>query len=628
MTKVPLSSAITDTADPPGKLGASVYFPAFLILGVGIVATISAVLWSIQLAEAEAQLRFERRSDRLVTEIQRRVRLTGHGLMGARDLYMGSTNVSRLDFRDYVGSRDFRHEFPGAIGFGVIERVHHDDLQAFVAAERADNAPHYDIVDASPGAYSYPIKYIEPINENRGALGYNIGSDPVRRTAVEKAIVTGKHCLTPPIQLVQDSSASAGFLYLVPLFQKDKPATSSEERLENLLGLVFAPITIGAVLSDLDDITEGMVEFALYDGAIETDSSPFFLSTDDQSTPSDAPDQNTSLSGLFQANGMCVIADRTWTVHAHSTTQFDATIDRQTALRAAGIGTLLTLALSFLVGASSIYRAQSIALTHQHTLALAREADNANLEHLLEERSRELEATQRELLQKERMAVLGELISTVSHELRTPLGTIQASIYTVKKRAENSALNLDSPIERAVRNIRRCDRIIEELLDYTRSRPMERTLTHVDRWVHDVLDDFPFPDGVNVEHDFQSGLEIPIDQSNIRRCLANALQNACDAMVGADVAEPKPEGARITLSTRAEPDRLVITVRDNGVGISDAHLERIFEPLFTTKSLGIGLGLPIVTEILAFHGGGLDIQSTEDIGTTVSMWLPLHGEDQ
>ncbi len=626
MTKVPRLSTMVDTAGPSGKAGTSVYYPALLILGVGIIATIAAVLWSISLAESEAQLRFERRSDRLVTEIQRRVQLTGHGLMGARDLYMGSTNVSRSDFRDYVESRDFRREFPGAIGFGVVERVLREELEAFVAAERADQAPHYDVVD--PGSHEdlYPIKYIEPLAQNQGALGFDIGSDPVRRAAVEKAIRTGEHSLTPPIQLVQDASARAGFLYLVPLYKKDATVTSPEERLENLLGLVFAPITIGTVLTDSEELTAGMIHFSLYDGAIAMESDPFFQSPPSLPVEAHASGQALPLDGRFQSNGICMIADRVWTVQTHSTPTFDATLDRQTAIRAATVGTALTLLLSFLIGVLSIYRSQSTALAHHHALAVARESDNATLERLLEERSRELEATQRELLKKERMAVLGELISTVSHELRTPLGTIQASIYTVKKRAENSDLGLEAPIERAARNIHRCDRIIEELLDYTRSRPLECTLTDVDRWVQETLADFPFPDGVKVEADLRSGITIPIDQSNIRRCLVNALQNACDAMVGIDVKTQKPEGASVTVSTQIEGDRLVIAVRDNGCGISMTNMERIHEPLFTTKSLGIGLGIPIVTEILAFHGGGLEIQSDEGVGTTVSMWLPTPEE--
>ena len=626
MSKVPLSSANADTAEPRGKPGASVYFPVILILGVGLLATAFTVLWSVRASETEAQLRFEHRCERLVTEIQRRVRLTGHGLMGARDLYMGSTNVSRLDFRDYAESRDFSREFPGAIGFGVVERVLRENLEAFVAAERADHAPHYDVVDAGSHADLYLVKYIEPLEQNRGALGYDIGSEPIRRAAVEKAIRTGEHILTSPIQLVQDSSARAGFLYLVPLYKKDSLTTSPETRLENLLGLVVAPITIGTVLADWEEITVGMMQFAIYDGAVETESKPFFRSNESRTGHEESAGRNFLSDGTFQASGICVIADRSWTVHAWSTPKFEVTIDRYTALRAAVIGATLTLLLSILVGALAKFRAQSIALTHHHALALARESDNATLERLLSERSHELEATQRELLKKERMAVLGELISTVSHELRTPLGTIQASIYTVKKRSENADLDLEAPIERAVRNIHRCDRIIEELLDYTRSRPMERTMTEVDSWVHDALGDFPFPEGVKVEGDFQSGVEISIDQSNLRRCLVNALQNACDAMVGIDIKAQKPEGASITVTTRSDSNRLVIAVRDNGCGISISNMERIFEPLFTTKSLGIGLGLPIVTEILAFHGGGMEIQSDEGIGTTVSMWLPLHAE--
>ena len=115
-----------------------------------------------------------------------------------------------------------------------------------------------------------------------------------------------------------------------------------------------------------------------------------------------------------------------------------------------------------------------------------------------------------------------------------------------------------------------------------------------------------------------AGAEAELDTERFRRCLINVIDNACQAM------QEAPEGTgRLTVETGVRDGRLEISVSDTGPGIAPGDVEAVFEPLYSTKGFGVGLGLPIVRHIVEQHGGGIDIASTPGEGTCVTLWLPV-----
>jgi signal transduction histidine kinase len=253
--------------------------------------------------------------------------------------------------------------------------------------------------------------------------------------------------------------------------------------------------------------------------------------------------------------------------------------------------------------------------------ALARYGDQ--LEQLVEERTAELKVTQEELVKKERLATLGKLTGMVSHELRNPLGTIRSSLFSVAERLQGKDLGVDKALERAERAIVRCDGIIEEMLDYTRVHRPVLESTALDSWLEGVLDEQPPPRGIRVIRRLLSGATIHIDQQRIRRSLVNVLSNAFESIRGEDL--DREQGV-IEVETAFNGDRAEIRVSDNGVGIKPEDLGRICEPLFSTKSFGVGLGLTIVRNTMEMHCGEIDIRSKPCSGTTVILRLPLTPE--
>ena len=245
------------------------------------------------------------------------------------------------------------------------------------------------------------------------------------------------------------------------------------------------------------------------------------------------------------------------------------------------------------------------------------------LEELVEERSRELKEAQRELVRSERLAAIGQLTGTVSHELRNPLGTIRSSFAIVGNHLQTTHGPVARALERIERNIDRCVTIIDELLAYTRVRDIHLEAVAVDDWLTDQVVDEDIPHTISVVLDCQSGATLFMDRERLRRAILNLLQNAWQAFTESEHECAQPT---VAISTRLEDQYLTLSIADNGPGIPEDIRERIFDPLFSTKSFGVGLGLPLVRQIVDQHGGEITVDTALGEGTTITLRLPLSRE--
>jgi signal transduction histidine kinase len=222
-----------------------------------------------------------------------------------------------------------------------------------------------------------------------------------------------------------------------------------------------------------------------------------------------------------------------------------------------------------------------------------------------------------ELLKKERLSVLGQLTATVAHELRNPLSATRNSLHAIRELMRASEVSIDRPMARIERSIARCDSIISDLLDYARPRALERAEIVLDPWLIEVLDEQKLPNAVTLERRLGAGdAVVSLDAERFRRVIINLIENAEQALHEAAGAE-----RRIIVST-ASSDVTSITIEDNGPGIAPEILPRIFEPLFSTKSFGTGLGLPTVRQIVEQHDGTIAIASAPEGGACVRIRLP------
>ena len=227
----------------------------------------------------------------------------------------------------------------------------------------------------------------------------------------------------------------------------------------------------------------------------------------------------------------------------------------------------------------------------------------------------DLQRAQDQLGRRERLVVLGQLAGGVAHEIRNPLGVMKNSIYFLRltqKLKDEKAMQHLGLIED---EIARANRIITELLDYARDPTSEIGSVALQEAFDRALAHVEIPAFVRVEREFpDASQKVTGDGGQIERILANFLRNAVQAM---------PDGGILTLKCRRQGDEVIAEVSDTGIGIAEEEITRIFEPLYTGKAKGIGLGLPLSQRYAELNGGRIDCRSEKGQGSTFRLILPV-----
>jgi len=246
--------------------------------------------------------------------------------------------------------------------------------------------------------------------------------------------------------------------------------------------------------------------------------------------------------------------------------------------------------------------------------------------HQMEEELRatlaELRSATDRLAHQERFATIGQVAATVSHELRNPLGAIRNSMGVVRQIVGKERPAVERALERADRNVDRCAKIIYDLLAFTQKRELQRGTLAIDGFVGETLDAFRLPEGVELVRELRCGTPAAADGEALRQAIVKLLENAVQALQEPGWTAPAGWQPRITVRMEGAGPHLRLSIADNGPGIATHVLPKVFEPLFTTKSFGIGLGLPTVRQIVEQHGGTIDVESAVGEGTTFTIWLP------
>jgi signal transduction histidine kinase len=173
------------------------------------------------------------------------------------------------------------------------------------------------------------------------------------------------------------------------------------------------------------------------------------------------------------------------------------------------------------------------------------------------------------------------------------------------------------------RSIERCERMSSDLLEYTSARELQPTSVGFDQWLGEVIAKQRVAGPVKLSTELRAGNAVAsFDLERIRRVVTDLIENACQALTEL----PSYYERRVVVRTGIAPGMVVLTVADTGPGIAPENLERIFDPLFSTKSFGTGLGLPIVKQIVEQHGGTIRIDSEVAHGTRVRISLPLSAD--
>lgn len=233
----------------------------------------------------------------------------------------------------------------------------------------------------------------------------------------------------------------------------------------------------------------------------------------------------------------------------------------------------------------------------------------------------EVKALTEQLIRADRLAAMGELTAGVAHEVRNPLGVIRASVQLLED-AECDAARVQQAGEVIKQEIDRLDKVIKALLDF--GRPSKPTMMHTD--LAEVLSDvvlftsrFAAQSKVTIAEEYASDLpRVLADPDQLKQVFLNLITNAVQAMEDA--------GGSIDLGAVEQGDFVVVSVRDDGPGISREDIGKVFDPFYSTRDAGTGLGLTIVHRIIDEHDGHIEVESSPD-GTTFRVWIPTAIDD-
>jgi len=282
---------------------------------------------------------------------------------------------------------------------------------------------------------------------------------------------------------------------------------------------------------------------------------------------------------------------------------------RLTNLRAAERRMMVQLALSLLVAASLV----GLGVV---TLGLHRRYGHLSRRHAQAEEA---------LRRRDRLAAMGELASTVAHEVRNPLNAIAMSARRLRAEFASAPSSADGAAEAAERDellsvlegeTQRINRIVQQFLDFARPPRLDLQPTDLTELLGGLVEaQRPLAESRGVRLELVAPTQAParVDAGQLRQALENLVRNATDA---------SPEGGQVTITLRSSPDEHAIEVRDTGRGIDPEQLPRIFDLYFTTKPDGTGVGLAVSQQVVAGHGGRIDVESTPGEGTRMTVRLP------
>lgn len=582
----------------------------FAIGAVVTVVTAAETSYGIQERRAES---FEHEIDDLTSAIKARVEAAAAILAGLDGLLV-SGEVGRGEFQDYVGRLEDTPGFDAIQALEYTRLVTRDEVSQFEAQVRSDTSlrdsgyPDFVVHPAGEFEDLFVVDYVEPLAGNESAFGFDLGSNPARREAVEKARDTGELVATAGINLVQDSTGATGFLLMLPVYIGETDDLGIDERREQFIGVVNGVFRIPGLLADVMESRPGIL-LSLIDAGAPGDpvSASSILFTAGSGT--------AAQEGALSLERSLQVGDRRWIVAAsESSMGFGDPV--------LGVLPELLLILGLATSAAIGFSGYALMNSRQKAATEARRATAhllAQTDELRKARDKALEAD----------SLKTSFLANMSHELRTPLSAViglggilanesigplnQKQLDYVKKISNSGGHLLE---------------LIDDLLDLARIEAGKEPLDQIQVDLFEALRESveivrsSAPDGMIelVEAPNQEPIIIHADARRLRQVVINLLTNAVKFT---------PAEGRVGVEATKADDSAEIIIWDTGIGIEPAELDRIFEPFHQIDSTlarkhgGTGLGLALSRRIVEMHGGRITVTSEMGAGSRFRITWPL-----
>lgn len=343
-----------------------------LVLLIGVAASLTGGMRIYQVQQAQVKGQFDLQAASLENAVQARFDAILPALKGMRStLSMTGGQMSRAAFSQWVASRGLATDVAGVRGLGLIDVVPKDKLDGYVAQQQADQAPDFKVRSSGRSDALMIIRDIEPRAANKAAWGFDVGSEPTRRQAVEQAIRTGQPTLTGRIVLLQDGQKRPGFLYLLPVFPSGWATETPNDRETALIGLVYSPVVMEELLASVVRPYEEHLSVSLYDGQVPSTSSLYF----DNLARLPAADQGRL--GKYAKLVTLNVGQRKLSMLVRSTIHFDADYASAMPLWFGGTGVMLSGLIAVLLWVSGASRERAEAQVQARTQDLVAAQERA-----------------------------------------------------------------------------------------------------------------------------------------------------------------------------------------------------------------------------------------------------------
>ena len=572
------------------------YLPTGLILVLGLGSTLATTAWVERWERLSRQSEFQKQTNNLTTALQRTTNRYTELLLSISDLYDAANNeVDETAFRRFV-SRAV-DTYPGIQALEWAPQISQSDranyeqqLQAATNNNRAliteRDLSTGQLVAAVERDRYVPVTFLEPIESNEAALGYDLASDETRRIALEKAKDTGAIAATGRIQLVQETNENQyGFLVFVPIYQTQNSTSLASK--DNVLGYVLGVFRVADVIEESLQDLDYDIDFYILDQTAEPAEQLLGVyRTASQSVSAETrsvliPETNSSLCAEPEN---CVqkiqLGQREWQIVFVPATQ-----------HAWLWGTLATLVIGVLLTATILIYVSR----WQSELRQTRELSELKL----------------------------RLFSMASHELRTPLSIISISAQSLATNfndlaPEKRANNLDRIRVAA----QRMGKLVGDMLTLTRAEAgkleFNPEIVALEPFCQQLYEQLHFKAGqtLSLEGDALK-TQFFVDKRLLSSILINLLSNA---------SKYSPEHSLIRLVINHKPTTICLQVIDQGIGILPQERSAILEAFYRGENAGAasgtGLGLAVVKTCVDIHQGTLTIDSDPERGTCVTVQLP------
>lgn len=585
--------------------------PAWVLSAISLLATAGAAVYAWKDAETDARKEFEFASEEIKLRIDARMQAHAQILRSGAAVFQASDEVTRREWNIYTMHQKVEQYLPGIQGIGFARLIHPDELESHIQKVRAEGFPDYKVTPEGARPIYTAIEFLEPFNmRNRRAFGYDMYSEPVRRRAMVQARDYDVAALSGRVILLQetDTDIQAGTLMYVPVYREGAKLDTVAQRRAALLGWVYSPYRMkdlmNGILSERDmDIRPGTRLEIFDESNLRKESLMYDSYTATAAVTDDSPVRTILSKSNFNGH--------IWYLRFSSPYQH------------AGYSNVLSVAMSGLLISVLLFgMIHSLLVTRQKARQLA---DQLKVEAKLEKINQQLQKNE----SLHRMA--GAIAHHFNNKLGAVLGNLELAIDDIPANAPARPR-----LEQAMVAATSAAEISGQMLTYLGQAVGSHTPHYLSDIVHtsQPLLRTIAPTGIElILTPTSSNPTVCGDMNQVQQILTNLTTNAFEA-VGTDQ-------GRVTISIRevaavdvpvenrfpidwkpTAPSYALMEVADTGVGISKADFPKLFDPFYSSRFTGRGLGLAAVLGMVRAHEGAIAVESVVGIGSIFRVFFP------